>query len=348
MPCLWTARESRNLDMTEKHGESRREFEPAPSSTPSNLTQQLSILVVEDEAIVAQDVAEFLQGLQHQVVGIASTGREAVRLAQQHQPQLIVMDVRLHDEDMDGIQTAAAILERLDVPIIFLTGQTDSDTLSRAVRAGTSAYLVKPFKDAELLGAIEIAMAKHQAETERREREDELRRSAEELQHLSLVDELTGLKNRRGFFALAEQGLKIAHREKQAVVLFFIDLNGLKRINDEFGHAAGDVALRDAANVLTQTFRESDILARLGGDEFVALTRSPDNDVVYAVKSRLREQLARFNAQSGRPFVVDMSIGAAPVNDNTGESIDAIVARADAAMYEDKRTRTAASGFRMR
>jgi diguanylate cyclase (GGDEF)-like protein len=318
--------------------------EPAPSGPTA---QPLSILIVEDEAIVAQDVAEFLQDLQHRIVGVTASGREAVKMAQQLRPQLVVMDVRLQG-DMDGIQTASAILEQIDVPIIFLTGQTDTGTLERAVRAGTSAYLVKPFKDAELRGAIEIAMTKHQAEQERRQREEELRRNAEELQHLSLLDELTGLKNRRGFFALAEQELKIAHREQQAVVLFFIDLNGLKRINDECGHAAGDIALRDAATVLTYTFRESDILARLGGDEFVALTRSNDADVVYSIKSRLRDHLTRFNAESGRPFVLDMSIGAAPVQDISNESIDAIVARADAAMYEDKRTRRTRSAARAR
>ena len=334
--------------MNESDGESGRAAQSAASADPNgHNTTLLSILIVEDEAIVAQDLYEFLRELHYDVIGIASGGQEALRMAQERRPNLIVMDVRLHGE-MDGIQTAAAILEHLNIPIIFLTGQTDAETLSRAVMAGPMAYLVKPFKDAELRGAIELAIVKHRAETEQREREAELRRNAEALQSLSLIDELTGLKNRRGFFALAEQELKVAHREQQTVVLFFIDLNGLKHINDQHGHAAGDIALRDAATVLSQTFRESDILARLGGDEFVVLTRSLANNVVYAVKTRLREQLTAFNQRAQRPFVLDMSIGAAPVEDITAETIDAILARADAAMYEDKRTRARIPGVRAR
>jgi two-component system, cell cycle response regulator len=336
--------------MSDTHGDFGREHPPLPSETstvPVREEQRLSILIVEDDAIVAQDLSEFLRELNYDVVGIASRGQEALRLARERQPSLIVMDVGLHG-DMDGIQTAGAILKDLHVPIIFLTGQTDAETLSRAVMAGPTAYLVKPFKDAELRGAIEIAVVKHHAETERRIREEALRRNAELMQSLSLVDELTNLKNRRGFFALAEQELKIAHRELQTLVLFFIDLNGLKQINDEHGHPVGDLALRDAATVLTQTFRESDILARLGGDEFVALTRSADQDVVYAVKTRLREQLALYNERSPRPFVLDMSIGAAPVDYVNPETLETILARADAAMYEDKRRRSRTPAARAR
>lgn len=310
--------------------------------------ERLSILVVEDEAIVAQDLCEFLTELEYRVVGVASRGHDAVRMATQYRPNLIVMDVGLSGE-LDGIQTANIIQQQLHVPIIFLTGQTDADTLNRAVMTGPMAYLVKPFQGAELRGAIEIAMLKHRVDTERRAREEALRRSAEVLQNLSLVDELTQLKNRRGFFALAEQELKVAHREHQSVVLFFIDLNGLKQINDEHGHPIGDQALRDAAAVLTLTFRESDILARLGGDEFVALARSSDGDVTLSVRARLRDQINAFNARSDRPFTLEMSMGAAPVDEDDVHDIDGLLARADAAMYEDKkRSRSQSAQYRTR
>jgi diguanylate cyclase (GGDEF)-like protein len=320
----------------------------AASTEGSPSKGRLSILVVEDEAIVAQDLCEFLRELEHDVVGVATRGRDAVQLAAQLSPDLIVMDVRLRG-DMDGIQTAEAIHRQLHVPVIFLTGQTDAETLNRAVSTGPMAYLVKPFKDAELRGAIEIAILKHQAELERMAREDALRRNAEAMLTLSLVDELTQLKNRRGFFALAEQELKVAHREHQSVVIFFVDLNGLKQINDEFGHPAGDQALQDAAMVLLQTFRESDIVARLGGDEFVVLARSNDHDVVMSVRARLKDQINAFNTRFSRPYILDMSIGAAPVEESEVHDIDALLARADAAMYEDKkRARSQAAPYRAR
>ena len=120
--------------------------------------------------------------------------------------------------------------------------------------------------------------------------------------------------------------------------LFFIDLNGLKQINDTLGHLAGDSALRDSADILRQTFRDSDIIARIGGDEFVALAHvSRDTN---ALRQRLRDNLAAFNQTHRQPYVLDVSIGTTVVNVTTDDDIEAMIARADAAMYEEKRAMT--------
>lgn len=296
-----------------------------------------SILLVEDEGIVAQDLQETLAGLGYPVVGIASEGVQAVCMAEELQPGLIVMDVGLQGE-VDGIQAAKMILERFHIPVIFLTGHRDIETLQRAVRTGPLGYILKPFQEVELRSAIEVAIHKHRADVALREREEALRRNAELLKSLSLVDELTQLHNRRGFFELARQNLKIARREHHSMGLFFIDLNGLKQINDNLGHLAGDEALRDAAGILRQTFRDSDILARIGGDEFVALAHvSRDTN---ALRQRLREHLADFNASRQRPYLLDVSIGTTVVNVTTDDDIESMIARADAAMYEEKRATT--------
>jgi len=305
--------------------------DPASSEQPA-----ISILVVEDEAIVAEDLRESLTRLGYQVAGVAASGDEAVYLAEQLKPQLVVMDVSLPG-DMDGIQAARLIHQRTAAPVIFLTGRSDPATLQRAVAAGPLGYLIKPFQEVELRCAIEVAIHKHRADIAIREREEALRRSAERMQSLSLIDELTQLRNRRGFFELAMQALKVARRERHALGLFFMDLNGLKEINDTFGHLAGDQALRDAADVLRHTFRDSDILARLGGDEFVALAYVARD--VSAPRLRLREHLEAFNAASQRLYVLDVSIGAVLVDssEDSVEALEALIARADAAMYREKR-----------
>ena len=296
-----------------------------------------SILLVEDEAIVAQDLQETLVHLGYPVIGIASEGVQAVCMAEELQPGLIVMDVGLQGQ-VDGIQAAKMILERFHIPVIFLTGHRDIETLQRAVRTGPLGYILKPFQEVELRSAIEVAIHKHRADVAMREREEALRRNAELLKSLSLVDELTQLHNRRGFFELARQSLKIARREHHSMGLFFIDLNGLKQVNDALGHLTGDGALRDAADILRQTFRDSDILARIGGDEFVALAHvSRDTN---ALRQRLRDHLAEFNAQRLRPYVLDVSIGTTVVNVTTEDDIETMIARADAAMYEEKRATT--------
>jgi diguanylate cyclase (GGDEF)-like protein len=294
----------------------------------------ISILVVEDEGIVARDLQESLTRLGYHVAGVASEGRQAVSLAEQHKPELVMMDVSLRG-DIDGIQAARLIQEQSHVPVIFLTGHSDAATLQRAVRTSPLGYLLKPFQEVELRCAIEVAIHKHRADVALHEREEALRLSAERMQNLSLIDELTQLKNRRGFFELAGQALKVAKREHHALGLFFMDLNGLKRINDTFGHLVGDQALRDAATILLHTFRDSDIIARLGGDEFVALahvTRDLD-----ALRRRLREHLDAFNAANERGYVLDLSIGTTLVNVTTDEDIETLIARADASMYEEKR-----------
>jgi diguanylate cyclase (GGDEF)-like protein len=307
-----------------------------PSETEALAAEdaRLSILLVEDEGIVAQDLKETLTHLGYRVVGVAGEGVQAVCMAEELQPQLIVMDVGLNGE-IDGIQAAHMIQERSHVPVIFLTGHRDADTLERAVRAGPLGYLIKPFQEVELRCAIEVAIHKHRADVAMREREEALKRNAELMQSLSLVDELTQLKNRRGFFELAEQALKVARREHHSLALFFVDLNGLKSINDTLGHLAGDQALRDAAAMLRQTYRDSDILARIGGDEFVALAHVTRDTT--ALCNRLRSHLIEFNATGNRPYVLDVSIGTAVVNAKAEDDIHELIARADAAMYEEKR-----------
>lgn len=300
----------------------------------------VSILLVEDEGIVAQDLKETLNHLGYRVVGMASEGVQAVRLAEELQPQLIVMDVGLKGE-VDGIQAAHMIQERSHIPVIFLTGHRDTETLRRAVSTGPLGYIIKPFQEVELQCAIEVAIHKHRADVAMREREEALRRNAELMESLSLVDELTQLKNRRGFFELAEQALRVAKREHYAMGLFFVDLNGLKKINDTLGHLAGDQALRDTAMVLQQTFRDSDIIARIGGDEFVALAHVHKD--TSALRSRLREHLGEVNARNANPYVLNVSIGTTIVNIATDHDIQELIARADAAMYEEKRAFAAAN-----
>jgi diguanylate cyclase (GGDEF)-like protein len=321
--CLVNAEHQRLLAIADSNESSGRE----PAEDP------ISILLVEDEGLIAADLEDTLTRLGYRISGVASEGAEAIEMARALHPQLVVMDVSLRGE-VDGIEAACAIQEEAPVPVIFLTGHTDTETLQRAVSTGPLGYLIKPFQEAELRGAIEVAIHKHRSDQARREREERLRRSAE---NLSLIDELTQLQNRRGFFELAEQALQIARRDQQTMALFFMDLNGLKQINDTLGHIAGDDALRDTAAVLRHTFRGSDIVARFGGDEFLALAHLHSELDIETLSARLREHLQEFNAAGTRPYQVDLSIGATLIDHPEDQSLEAFIARADEAMYSEKR-----------
>lgn len=161
----------------------------------------------------------------------------------------------------------------------------------------------------------------------------------EELRRMAVRDELTGLNNRRGFMTLAEQQLLLAAREQRAMLLLFIDLDGLKAINDQRGHAEGDRAIRDMADVLRKTFRGSDVLARLGGDEFVVLvTETPKFSPDY-VQKRLHDHIEAFNKVGSRRYLLRASMGIARYDPESGVSVDVLLNRADTLMYQDKQSR---------
>ena len=165
----------------------------------------------------------------------------------------------------------------------------------------------------------------------------ELKRS-EELRKLALSDELTGLNNRRGFMALAEHQAEVAQATGKPFTLLFIDLNGLKQINDNLGHKEGDRAIADAAAILRETFRDTDILARVGGDEFCVLLTEVKSPAEDSSIPRLQTRLDIHNLQSERPFKVALSVGAAEYDPKHPCSITELMQRADESMYRQKLT----------
>jgi len=161
-----------------------------------------------------------------------------------------------------------------------------------------------------------------------------------ELGNLALTDELTGLYNRRGFMAMAERQLRLGRRTGRGMLLFMMDVDGLKQINDAFGHCEGDLALQQVSEVLEQTFRDSDVVARLGGDEFAVLAIEAAGHSEDAIKARFFEVLKSINAGQSR-YDVSLSFGVARFDARNCTSFGELLSRADQSMYEQKRRRSA-------
>ena len=172
----------------------------------------------------------------------------------------------------------------------------------------------------------------------------EQKRMEEDLRALSLVDELTGLYNRRGFVTLAQQQLRVANRLKRKDYLVFIDMDQMKWINDTFGHPKGDQALIAAAQILKNTFRESDIVARIGGDEFAVLTVETADANTEVINARLQENIKDHQGRGGYGFPLSMSVGITRYDPEHPCSIDELLARADQLMYQQKRARKNQTG----
>jgi diguanylate cyclase (GGDEF)-like protein/PAS domain S-box-containing protein len=181
--------------------------------------------------------------------------------------------------------------------------------------------------------------ARKAVEEELAQKAKELERSNAVLENLSLMDDLTGLYNRKGFLALAEHRVKLANRTGDPFSIAFVDLDGLKRINDTFGHQEGDRALVETANVLRECFRESDILARLGGDEFAMFIAEAEESKIASITSRIQQSLAACNSRAGRHYRLSFSTGIVSADGPGTPDLETLLAQADGLMYRQKSNR---------
>ena len=198
-----------------------------------------------------------------------------------------------------------------------------------------------------LLGARLVARIRDQNATLERKVEertsdlahalDDLRSSNEKLERLSSVDEMTGLYNRRGFFELAGRQFDLAKRRGSDLLLLFADLDSLKQINDTHGHAEGDAAIQTMGDILSRSFRQTDVVARLGGDEFIAMAIDCTMKECGIILDRAHALLDEHNASSGKPYKLSFSVGAAPSTGRLNEGLDGLMAEADSRLYEAKR-----------
>lgn len=195
-----------------------------------------------------------------------------------------------------------------------------------------------------LADATSVAMENVQisAELEQRvlDRTADLERVSNEMLQLSVTDDLTGVTNRRGFYLLAESVLLAARRDGLDCLFGFIDVDGLKKVNDRQGHVVGDALIIDVVQVLRATLRTSDVLARLGGDEFCVLAVGADRDPA-ALKARITAAMQDFNDTEVRSYEVSTSIGLMAVPAGDTSTVDELLARADELMYEEKKARPA-------
>lgn len=287
-----------------------------------------SVLLVEDNHLDARLLrelladAESLNATERYEIIIVRRLDEAFQVLRDRTFDVILLDLSLPDSQ--GITTFEHLFENAsDIPIIVMTGLDDDTLALSAVQKGAQDYLVKGQVSTPLLmRAIRYAVERHRMQSQ--------------LRTLSLVDELTGLYNRRGFLTLAEQQLKAAQRNSSEMLMFFADLDGMKQINDNFGHHEGDWAIIKTAEILRQTFRESDIMARFGGDEFAVLANLKGNDDEAKMLTRLQENVALLNDKYRRPFALRISVGSAHFDPKNIRSIEHLMGEADKVLYEQK------------
>lgn len=232
------------------------------------------------------------------------------------------IDIALIDlslPDSRGLATFRAVREEAPgIPLLILTGDEDENLAVTAISEGAQDYLLKGERwPGTLVRALRYAVARNQL--------------VADLRRLALVDELTGLNNRRGFLGLGEQLLRVADRSGLGVSLVYFDVDGLKAINDDHGHHRGDDALVGVAELLRRGFRTSDVVARVGGDEFCALLVADGSRGSIPLGRLLAEPVTFIGDRGAEP--VSLAAGVAYRGPGDDISLEELMARADAAMY---------------
>jgi diguanylate cyclase (GGDEF)-like protein len=289
--------------------------------------ETIQVLLIEDNreyAAMLRYVFTELNPNQFEIQHV-TTLHDGLKKLTQQSFDAILLDLSLPDSL--GLNTFNEVYTHAsNIPIVVMTALDDKDIALRAVRDGAQDYLVKGELDVnQLVRSLQYAVERN--------------RTLSSLKQLSLIDELTGALNRRGFTSLAKQHLKIAQRAGRELLLFFADVDGLKQINDRYGHQAGDQALRAITEILRNTFRSSDIIARLGGDEFTVLAINAPKETAETILARLQEHVQKQNAGS-QPYQLSLSVGVArydPQADAT--DLDELLARADKDLYANKESK---------
>ncbi len=287
------------------------------------------VLLVDDDLIWLEAARELLS--RHFRVLIASDGYEAGQLLVRERPDAVVSDLSMPGTGgMALLELARCRSDTAEIPILVLSGSTDTETKIKAFELGAADYLTKPVALAELVARTRNALTR--AQTLRRER------------LLQETDDLTGLANRRALRKILEDAIHYASSARRPLTVAMVDQDKLKQINDRFGHAAGDAAIRAVSKALASCKRGSDCAARYGGDEFCVVMPGSDRAGAEKFVTRIQEELAAHPINIGGVLIqVSASVGLASLGEVAWEeSWEELIARADQALYEQKSTRRAA------
>jgi two-component system cell cycle response regulator len=291
----------------------------------------MKTLIVEDEPEFRLLLSLLLRQCGHEVIE-AMDGQTAWERLQVERIQLVLTDwVMPQMQGPELIRKIRGYNFQYYTYIILLTARTGHQDVVDGLRSGADDYLIKPFDQEEMRARLQIAERILTLETQ-------LRETVEQTRLLALKDSLTGILNRRAIFERAEDELDRAHRENTNLSLLMADLDHFKTINDRFGHAAGDVALRLAVETIVRSLRQYDYVGRWGGEEFLIVLPNTDPDEAYQVAERLRLSLsnAEMELGGGESLELRMSLGVTTTKPPNNLNVDGLVKQADIALYQAK------------
>ncbi|RLA73249.1 MAG: diguanylate cyclase response regulator [Epsilonproteobacteria bacterium] len=255
-------------------------------------------------------------------VSVALDGENALEYIEKEKPDLILLDVSM--PGMDGYEVCSILkgdLKTKDIPILFLSANTDADSIVKGFDAGGVDYIVKPYRPKEVLARVETHL--------------KLNNAMIELEKLAREDPLTGIANRRRFFEDAQTLFSDAKSKLFPLYLFVVDIDRFKEINDTFGHDIGDEVIKSFAQVVNENLGDDDCFARLGGDEFTIVLTHTTYEEAFKKAEIIRQSVEKMQFDSDVEVHVTISMGMAAAEEYD-EKIDSVIKRADENLYKAK------------
>jgi two-component system cell cycle response regulator len=293
--------------------------------------QDFKLLIADDSRIYRKLLEEtFIQNPYPTV--FARSGREAMDLFAEHKPDLVITDWIM--PDLAGIELCKQVRGAAKdsyTYIIIVTSNTEKREILAGLSAGADDYLTKPFSPAELRARVAVGCRVIDFHRQ-------LQSKTRQLEELALTDELTGLPNRRAVENWAKREIAGAVRHHFPLSVVMADLDRFKRLNDSFGHEAGDAVLKKFAQILKNNCRSCDMYGRFGGEEFVILLSHADLKGAFSAVDNIRSSLAEtIFTFGGLDVIATASFGIATL-DGEAENFGQLVARADRALYSAKQS----------
>jgi len=281
-----------------------------------------NILIIDDNP----SNIDFLLGLLTEYdISAAVDGERALDQIAQEIPDLILLDVSM--PGMDGYEVCSIIKSNpktKDIPILFLSANTDAESVVKGFDVGGVDYITKPYRPREVLARVETHL--------------KLKRVMDELEKLANEDPLTGIANRRRFFEKANTLFSKSRSDFLPFYLFAADIDKFKKINDTFGHDVGDEVIRVFVNIVKNELGVDTCFARFGGDEFVITMMHMSKEKALDIVQKIQDNISKAHLLLGSTVYFSVSMGMAEV-EHFDEDIDTVINRADINLYKAKRSK---------
>ncbi|WP_299979663.1 diguanylate cyclase [Desulfobacula sp.] len=287
-----------------------------------------SVLIVDDDTAIKESVKKYLK-IQNYEVKTALNAYEALEILNSFKADVVLTDIMM--QGMDGLELTRKIKELYNIDVMVMTGYSAKYSYEKAVQAGASDFIFKPFRFEEL--NLRIHRVLREASF-KKERADLLKR----LRKLAITDALTGLYNSRHFFSQIKIEIDRYKRYSRALSLLILDIDFFKVYNDTWGHLDGDKVLMGLGKTIKPCMRSMDTAYRYGGEEFVILLPETGLQKACVVGARIKDNIAAqmFEPEPGIKTSITVSLGATELVE--GENSKSFIRRADKALYKSKDT----------